>query len=250
MLMLCIAKMSGSCHLGRASNVEIDVECQIFVIVIFFNCHRVIEFYVSWKNQNKHSTLNLSLEALSKWHELDSKVRYYQPQDLNTMTLPAGWTYLWVWCWKGQNKKLMVQKSNSFITNCSHNFGIFIPGFEKIRSTTCTLTWSSAVKPDPIIGLTWLPWPDFWGFGVGSSGSKSGQIGSDWSKFVFKPNFYLINLNEPNLWVRLGPLGPNVGSNWVRLAPRVKNRIKMGCLGHYLGYTNLKDLFWKPVMTT
>ena len=27
--------MSGSCHLDRASNVEIGVECQIFVIVIF-----------------------------------------------------------------------------------------------------------------------------------------------------------------------------------------------------------------------
>ena len=30
--------MSGSCHLDRASNVEIGDECQIFVIVIFFNC--------------------------------------------------------------------------------------------------------------------------------------------------------------------------------------------------------------------
>ena len=28
--------MSGSCHLDRASNVEIAVECQIFVIVILF----------------------------------------------------------------------------------------------------------------------------------------------------------------------------------------------------------------------
>ena len=27
--------MSGSCHLDRASNVKIGVECQIFVIVIF-----------------------------------------------------------------------------------------------------------------------------------------------------------------------------------------------------------------------
>ena len=32
-----ILLMSGSCHLDRASNVEIGVECQIFVIVIFFN---------------------------------------------------------------------------------------------------------------------------------------------------------------------------------------------------------------------
>ena len=36
--------MSGSCHLDRASNVEIGVECQIFVIVIFFNCGRVLQF--------------------------------------------------------------------------------------------------------------------------------------------------------------------------------------------------------------
>ena len=36
--------MSGSCHLDRALNVEIGVECQIFVIVIFFNCGRVLQF--------------------------------------------------------------------------------------------------------------------------------------------------------------------------------------------------------------
>ena len=36
--------MSGSCHLDRASNVKIGVECQIFVIVIFFNCGRVLQF--------------------------------------------------------------------------------------------------------------------------------------------------------------------------------------------------------------
>ena len=34
--------MFGSCHLDRAPNVEIGVECQIFVIVIFFNCGRVL----------------------------------------------------------------------------------------------------------------------------------------------------------------------------------------------------------------
>ena len=89
--------MSGSCHLDRASNVEIGVECQIFVIVIFFNYGRVLQFgahsryykgalsqkrsflvicatfrsdfHVSWKNQNKHSTLNSSFDALAKWHE-------------------------------------------------------------------------------------------------------------------------------------------------------------------------------------
>ena len=34
--------MSGSCHLDRASNVEIGVECQMFVIVIFLT---VAKFY-------------------------------------------------------------------------------------------------------------------------------------------------------------------------------------------------------------
>ena len=28
--------MSGSCHLDRASNVEIGVECQVFVILLSF----------------------------------------------------------------------------------------------------------------------------------------------------------------------------------------------------------------------
>ena len=36
--------MYGSCHLDKASNVKIGVECQIFVIVIFFNCGRVLQF--------------------------------------------------------------------------------------------------------------------------------------------------------------------------------------------------------------
>ena len=31
--------MSSSCHLDRASNVEIGVECQIFVIVLQFGAH-------------------------------------------------------------------------------------------------------------------------------------------------------------------------------------------------------------------
>ena len=36
--------MSGSCHVDRMSDFEIGVECQIFVIVIFFNCDRVLQF--------------------------------------------------------------------------------------------------------------------------------------------------------------------------------------------------------------
>ena len=34
--------MSGSCHLDRALNVQIGVECQIFVIVKFLTA---VEFY-------------------------------------------------------------------------------------------------------------------------------------------------------------------------------------------------------------
>ena len=94
-----ICLMSGSYDLDRASNVKIGVEWQIFVIVIFFNCSRVLQFEahsryykgaltqkrsflvicttfrsafgVSWKNQNKHSMLNSSFNTLSKWHEPD-----------------------------------------------------------------------------------------------------------------------------------------------------------------------------------
>ena len=36
--------MSGSCHLDRALNVKIGVECQIFVIVIFFNSDQALQF--------------------------------------------------------------------------------------------------------------------------------------------------------------------------------------------------------------
>jgi hypothetical protein len=36
--------MSGSCHLDRASNADIGVEFQIFVIIIFFNWGRVLQF--------------------------------------------------------------------------------------------------------------------------------------------------------------------------------------------------------------
>jgi hypothetical protein len=44
MIFKCEIVFSASCHLDRASNVEIGVECQIFVIVIFFNCRRVLQF--------------------------------------------------------------------------------------------------------------------------------------------------------------------------------------------------------------
>ena len=42
--------MSGSCHLDRASNVKIGVECQIFVRFIFFNCGRVLQMGAHYIN--------------------------------------------------------------------------------------------------------------------------------------------------------------------------------------------------------
>ena len=36
--------MSGSCHLEKVLNVEIGVEIQIFLIIIFFNCSKVLQF--------------------------------------------------------------------------------------------------------------------------------------------------------------------------------------------------------------
>ena len=96
---LILSLISGSCHLDSAANVEIGVECQIFVIVIFFNCDRVLlfgahsryykgalsknrsflvicttfrsDFHFGWKNQTKHSTLDTSFDPMSKWHEPD-----------------------------------------------------------------------------------------------------------------------------------------------------------------------------------
>ena len=36
--------MPGSCHFDRGVNVENGVECLMFVIVIFLNCGRVLQF--------------------------------------------------------------------------------------------------------------------------------------------------------------------------------------------------------------
>ena len=40
----CASFIFGSCYLDRAYNVEIGVECQIFVILTFFNCSQVLQF--------------------------------------------------------------------------------------------------------------------------------------------------------------------------------------------------------------
>ena len=102
--------MSDSCHLDRALNVEIGVECRIFVIILFFNCSQVLKFgvhsryykgaltqkrsllvlcttfrssfHVGWKNQNKHSTLNFSFDDLLKWHDPQIKIIFTIPDAL------------------------------------------------------------------------------------------------------------------------------------------------------------------------
>ena len=80
--------------MDRAVNVEIGLECPIFVIVIFSYCGSVLQFGAHSRyyegaltqkrsflvlcttfrsdfhqKSNKHSSLNLSFDALSKWHE-------------------------------------------------------------------------------------------------------------------------------------------------------------------------------------
>ena len=105
--------LSGSCHLERVSNVQIGVECQRFVIVIFFNCGWVLQFrahsrhykgastqkrsflvicttfrsdfHVGRKNRNKHSTLNLSFDTLFKWHESDIRLCMFNGRNLVKM---------------------------------------------------------------------------------------------------------------------------------------------------------------------
>ena len=99
--------MAGSCHLDRTSNIKICVECQIFLIVIYVNWHRVLQFgahssyykgaltlkrsflvvcthfrsdfHVGWKNQNKHSTLNSSFNDLEKWQTTRTIKKFSNP---------------------------------------------------------------------------------------------------------------------------------------------------------------------------
>ena len=89
--------MSGSCHLDTASNVKSRIQCQIFVIVIFFNCSWVLQFgahsryyegastqkrsfqvicttfrsaFSCWLKKSKQ-TFKTKFDAMSKWHEPD-----------------------------------------------------------------------------------------------------------------------------------------------------------------------------------
>jgi hypothetical protein len=60
--------MSGSCHLDRASNVQTGVECQIFVIVIFFNCNQVLQFGAhSSELTQKRSFLGIMIMIMIKF---------------------------------------------------------------------------------------------------------------------------------------------------------------------------------------
>ena len=63
--------MSGSFHLDRALKVKIGIECQIFVIVIFLNCGRVLQFAEIRYNgalTQKRSFLVISATFRSAFH--------------------------------------------------------------------------------------------------------------------------------------------------------------------------------------
>ena len=71
--------MSGSHHLDRVSNVKIGIECQIFVIVIFFNCDQVLQFgaYLRYYRGNCSFTgkfLLLLKYRVHDYREINSKV--------------------------------------------------------------------------------------------------------------------------------------------------------------------------------
>ena len=57
-------------HLDRALSVEISVECQIFVIVIFYNCCRVLQFGAHYKGAltQKRSFLVICTTIRSDFH--------------------------------------------------------------------------------------------------------------------------------------------------------------------------------------
>ena len=46
----------------------------------------MVSFHVGWKNQNKHSTLNLSFDALSKWYEPDIREWAANNQSVSTIS--------------------------------------------------------------------------------------------------------------------------------------------------------------------
>ena len=65
--------MSVSCHLYRASNVEIGFECQIFVIASFIKCSQVLQFgahsrYYKGALTQKRSFLVICITLRSDFH--------------------------------------------------------------------------------------------------------------------------------------------------------------------------------------
>ena len=67
--------MSGSCRLERVLNVEIGAECQIFVIVIFFNCSRVLQFGARLRYYMGAVTQNRSFLMICTTFRYDFHVR-------------------------------------------------------------------------------------------------------------------------------------------------------------------------------
>ena len=133
--------MSGLCHLDRASNVEVRIECQIFVIVTIFNFGQVLQFgahsryykgastqkrlflwigttfrfdfHVGWKNKNKHSTLNLSSDAWSKWHE--PEIKGYYLLNFKFVFKSRFFTFRLYWHW-------FFISTGYFFTGCTNYF--------------------------------------------------------------------------------------------------------------------------------
>ena len=89
--------MSGSCHLDRASNVKIGVECQIFVIVIFFNCGRVLQFgahsrYYKGALTQKRSFLLICTTFRSAFHVGWKKPKTFNAKFLIQCSVQMTWT--------------------------------------------------------------------------------------------------------------------------------------------------------------
>ena len=71
-----IVLMSGSCHLDRASNVKISVECQIFVIVIFFNFGQVLQFGAHLRHYKSKLNQKRSFLVICKGLSVDEDYDY------------------------------------------------------------------------------------------------------------------------------------------------------------------------------
>ena len=91
--------VSGSCHLDRASNVEIGVEHRIFVIVTFSNCSRVVQFGVHLKYHKGALTQKRSFLVVCTTFRLENSCRLKKSkQTFNTESViqfEMTWTRHW-----------------------------------------------------------------------------------------------------------------------------------------------------------